>query len=238
MPDPSRSNPIVLPPLRRKRTFNIPGLLARFSDGVARIENQVEPLAAEWDQANAAAANATGPLWIALGDSSTQGVGASDRENSWVYQVRQLLTETTNEPWRLVNLSMSGGRFSDVADHQLPLLPRLGPAALVTCAIGNNDLLWRRGITAIKRDAERTMAMLPHQTMLSRLGGPGKRPRALNGIFEAAEHDGSVSLFDIWRWPSGHGALAEDRFHPSDIGYGHMRDLAWQAISSHLSLTP
>lgn len=232
----SEARPIVLPPLRRKRKLNIPGLIGRFSDGVARIEDQVEPLAAEWDQANAVAANADGPLWIALGDSSTQGVGATDRENSWVQQVHEKLTEATGQPWRLVNLSMSGGRFRDVTEHQLPLLPQLGTAGLVTCAIGNNDLLWRRGIKAIERDARATMQALPPGTLLSRLGGPGKRARKLNAIFEAAETAGTVDLFDIWRWPSGRNALAEDRFHPSDVGYGHMRDLAWEAISSrHVS---
>lgn len=243
MPDSSaadgadRANEILLPPLRRNRKLNIPGLLGRFSDGVARIENQVEPLAVEWDRANALAANADGPLWIALGDSSTQGVGASQRENGWAYQVRSKLEHETGDPWRLINLSMSGGRFTDVTDHQLPLLDRLPEPALVTCAVGNNDLLWRRGISAIMRDAEETMATLPSGTLLSRLSGPGKRPRALNDIFEAAQTDGTVTLFDIWRWPSGRGALAEDRFHPSDVGYAHMRDLAWKAIATELNLT-
>ena len=226
-----------LPRLRRKRRFDLPKLIGRFSEGVAEIEAQVERYAQLWDEANNDARHAAGPLWIALGDSSTQGVGASRWELSWAHTVLERLRETTGDNWRLVNLAMSGGRFADVSDHQIPVLHTMLPKPqLVTCVIGSNDLMWRRRTSGIFADAEEAVDLLPKRTLVSRLNGPGPRPAELNKIFEQGSESKDHQLFNIWDWPSGRGALAADRVHPSDLGYGHMAELAWTPIAAELGL--
>ena len=45
----------------------------------------------------------------------------------------------------------------------------------------------------------------------------------------AAEQRGFV-LFDPWKWPTAKGALARDRFHPSDLGYAFVADQVWDAV--------
>ncbi len=186
-----------------------------------------------WDQANESARCADGPLWVALGDSSTQGVGASTWELGWVPTVLKRLRDETGDPWRVIVLAMSGGRFRDVADRQVPVLrTMLGPADLVTCVIGSNDLMWRRGTKGVLADARDAVEVLPHGTLLSELNGPGPRPAALNDIFKSGQQSRDLQLFNIWNWPSGRGALAQDRIHPSDIGYGHMAELAWTSIET------
>lgn len=227
-----------LPHLRRPRRFDLPKLIGRFSEGVAEIDAQVDDYHQLWDTSNEQARHADGPLWVALGDSSTQGVGASTWKNGWTHSVLAQLRETTGEPWNIVNLAMSGGRFLDVANRQIPVLnTMLRPAALVTCVIGSNDLMWRRRKAGIYRDARICVDRMPTGTLMSRLNGPGPRPGVLNGIFEAGTATKDLSLFNIWNWPSGRNALAADRVHPSDIGYEHMAELAWPAIEATVAST-
>ena len=226
-----------LPKLRRKRRLDLPKLIGRFSDGVAEVDAQVERYAQRWDEANETARSADGPLWVALGDSSTQGIGASTWESGWTHDVLDRLRTASDEPWRLVNLAMSGGRFSDVANRQIPVLnTMLDSPALVTCVIGSNDLMWRVNRRSIYDDAERFADRVPHGVLLSKLNGPGSRPGRLNTIFEQAVSERDAELFNIWNWPSGRGALAADRVHPSDVGYDHMAELAWNAVAKRLGL--
>ncbi len=205
------------------------------SKGVAAIDSQVDEYHQLWDTANEIARSQDGPLWVALGDSSSQGVGASAWENGWTNQMLTRLREQTGESWRLVNLSMSGGRFLDVADRQIPVLnTMLETPQLVTCVIGSNDLMWRVGSRGVTSDATRAIDRLPDGAFVSKLNGPGPRPKLLNTIFEHGASTKNLQLFNIWNWPSGRGALASDRVHPSDVGYQHMTELAWRAVTSNL----
>lgn len=217
--------------------MNIPKILGRFNNGIAKIDEQVGRYHQLWDEHNEVARHDHGPLWVALGDSSSQGVGASDWSNGWTHSVLDRLRDTSGEPWRIVNLSMSGGRFADVTERQLPVLNKLLPApALITCVIGSNDLMWRRGRPeAIYRDARAMVRRLPAGTWLSNLNGPGDRPGRLNEIFADAQAEQELLPFNIWNWPSGRDALAEDMVHPSDVGYRHMADLAWNALEGHIT---
>ncbi len=59
--------------------------------GVRQVHAQVAPYAKAWDAANATALSGQGPLWVVLGDSTAQGIGApsyderssSSRFRSW-----------------------------------------------------------------------------------------------------------------------------------------------------------
>ena len=58
----------------------------------------------------------------------------------------------------------------------------------------------------------------------------------LNTIFERGAETRDHQLFNVWNWPSGRGALAADRVHPSDVGYQHMTELTWSALEENLGL--
>lgn len=75
--------------------------------GVRRVQAKVVPYAMAWQRANLAAIAARGPLWVALGDSMTQGIGASAYDQGWVGQLGRQLTQD-GQPYRIVNLSDSG----------------------------------------------------------------------------------------------------------------------------------
>ncbi len=225
-----------LPPLRRtRRRINLADLAKRLSKGVAKVDATVEPFAAFWDEWNHDQLHAEGPLWVALGDSVTQGVGASSPEASYAMLTYTKLRETTGRPWRLINLSMSGGRFADVIEHQLPTMAAasLQPDA-VSAIVGSNDVIWRRNRRAIVHDARALVDLLPEATLLSQVSDSqgDLRRRSVNKVFQQAGGDGKIHLFNAWAWPTMRGMWAEDKFHPNDKAYIEMHRNVWDAFTA------
>jgi lysophospholipase L1-like esterase len=83
-------------------------------------------------------------LYIALGDSTAQAVGAARPELGYVSRLADDLATRTGRTVRVVNLSVSGARVADLLESQLPvlrtLLERTPEPALVTVSIGANDV--------------------------------------------------------------------------------------------------
>src|SRR5215210_5840784 len=110
--------------------------------GVRQVHAQVAPYAKAWGAANDSALSGAGPLWVVLGDSTAQGIGAPSYDQGYVGQLRAVLNEHSSAPWRVLNFSRSGARATDVLETQLPRLEGLeSPPELVTCAIGANDMI-------------------------------------------------------------------------------------------------
>ena len=64
-----------------------------------------------------------GLLYVALGDSAAQGIGASTPDRGYVGLLAERVRERTSRSVEVVNLSSSGARIGDVLDTQLPALP-------------------------------------------------------------------------------------------------------------------
>src|SRR6476469_1871327 len=143
--------------------------------GVRAVQEQVLPYAVWWESHNRVAAAGAGPLWVALGDSMTQGIGASAPDRGWVGQLSERLVA---RGWdhRLVNLGVNGARVEDVLDRQLPTLEALaadgGPAALVTVVIGSNDIVVRRHRRGLAERFGRMLDLLPEHTVVANLPNP------------------------------------------------------------------
>lgn len=210
--------------------------------GVKVTSGQVDPYRRRWMAANAAALEADGPLWVVLGDSAAQGVGASSPFKGWVGQVRQRLEAHDGHPWRVVNLSVSGARAHDVLDEQLPALWRIGqPIDLVVCAIGGNDM-YRSTSWQVRERFTRLVGVLPapgalgdgQRTVLTTLPqGLGRRRAAIaNDIVRTHAPRRGIEVADLWATtgPPWQGKYAEDMFHPNDIGYGHWADAIFPAL--------
>ena len=55
-----------------------------------------------------------GLLYVALGDSAAQGIGASSPERGYVGLLAERLRETTGRPVELINISRSGAKIEEV----------------------------------------------------------------------------------------------------------------------------
>ncbi len=226
-----------LPPLRRpRRRFNLTDIAKRVLSGVREVDETIEPFAQFWDHQNHEALSRSGPLWVALGDSVTQGIGASDPANSYVHRVLSEMRSRSGQPWRVINLSMSGARFADVIAPQLSTLRESGlKPDLVTAVIGSNDVTWRRDLEGIVGDAGRMLGHLPHGTFLSRLGRTrvDQRRREVNKLIESAASEGAVRTYRAWDWPTASGMWAADRFHPNDRAYTYLGSNLLGALETH-----
>jgi len=139
------------------------GPFGRWADGVTAMREDCMAFAAHWRAHNDQVLDADGPLWVVLGDSTAQGLGAPGPEGGYVGQVLADLRQRTGQPWRVLNLSVSGALARDVLHDQLPRLPA-GPD-LVTCGIGVNDILYT-GPGRLFSDLRALIAAVPDDTVL------------------------------------------------------------------------
>jgi lysophospholipase L1-like esterase len=214
--------------LSGRPTGPVIGLAARVLRGVRLVQDQIEPYAHAWERHNARAVTQDGLLWVALGDSMAQGVGASAYDRGWVGQLAPSLPHH-----RLVNLSFYGARVSDVLDRQLPAMGRLASAPdLVTVVIGSNDLVSRRHREGLPDRVAAMLRQLPRGTVVATQ--PGGRPGAVafNRLLDDAAAAGDLVLaeFRDGRLRSWKGKLSPDHFHPNDLGYAGMADIVREAV--------
>jgi lysophospholipase L1-like esterase len=184
------------------------------------VRAQIEPYAEGWHCANVDALGQSEPLWLVLGDSTAQGIGASAYDRGWVGQLRDRMA-AAGQAWRVVNLSQSGGRVRDVLDDQLPLADRLGLVpALITVAVGANDLRPSRR-DGLEPALEQLTAVLPAGTVIGTIPGRPKTVAPINELIRqwAARHNLRVAETGSAIAPPWRGKLASDWFHPNDVGY-------------------
>jgi lysophospholipase L1-like esterase len=194
--------------------------------GLRQVHAQGALYAAAWEDANRRAAGAQGPLWVVLGDSTAQGVGAPTWDEGYVGQLLVALDAGADpdRPWRVLNLSRSGARTDDVLDRQLPALEALpGSPELVTCAIGANDIVRRTPVPVLEARMRQIIARLPHGAVLATVpqGLQGARTDAANRVIRAEAPAAGLLVADVWAHtgPPWHGKLAADGFHPGALGY-------------------
>jgi lysophospholipase L1-like esterase len=218
------------------------GLLRRLPV-FSRSYGQVDAYARAWDQANETALLADGPLWLVLGDSAAQGVGASAHDLGWVGQVRRRLVAADPRPWRVLNLSRSGARAADVVDRQLPALEALSPAPdLVTCAIGANDIVRRTPEPVLEERLRTIMGRLPPGAVIATLpqGLNAVRTEAANRVIRDGAPAAGLVVADVWArtGPPWHGKLAADGFHPGARGYADWAGAFAEVLDLALATSP
>ena len=201
------------------------GRLARVVlPGVRQVHAQVTRYAADWDEANRLAREGPGPLWVVLGDSTAQGIGAPSWDEGYIGQLRRALDDGSEHRWRVVNLSRSGARADDVLDRQLPALEALDPPPdLVTCAIGANDIVRRTPLPQLEDQLRRIVDRLPKGAVIATVpqGLNPARTEAANRVIRETAPGAGLLVADVWArtGPPWHGKLASDGFHPGALGY-------------------
>lgn len=196
----------------------------------------------------------TGPIvYVALGDSTGSGVGASD--GGYVARLYRQLVELRAES-TLVNLCVSGSTTADVLRDQLEKGVGAEPD-LVTLGIGINDIGHGLTLDQFSKNYDEILSVLKENTVARiivtnipdvstapRIPGPVRSEYKqqiiqFNQRLEeiAARH--GVTLFDVYsittrELPAHPEYFSADGFHPSDEGYELWAQEMWPLIEKVL----
>lgn len=191
-------------------------------------------------------------VYVALGDSTAEGIGASSEEATYVGRVHARLRE--HYPRAVVhNLGVGGATSGDVLAGQVGQAVELAPH-LVTLSVGPNDITGRIAVEAFERNVHAILARLREDTravvVVNSLPDLAVTPRfrrtpmaeavgRLSVLFNeslarrVAEH--GFVLVDLYQpsqveVPTRPELVSRDGYHPSDAGYARWAELLWGGI--------
>ncbi|WP_024355582.1 SGNH/GDSL hydrolase family protein [Leucobacter chironomi] len=186
-------------------------------------------------------------LYLALGDSTAQGIGASSPGRSYVGQLADRIEAHLGEPIAVTNLGVSGAPSNLCARDQLPraakVLARHSPD-LVTLDIGANDIAqWDP--RAFHRNLSAILDALPDHTIVGEvpsfhLPWNDRRVREANRILRTIAADRGLAVVPIYEATRARGVrgilteFAEDAFHPNDRGYEIWADAFWPVVRARI----
>ena len=167
-------------------------------------------------------------LYVAIGDSAAQGIGASRPGRSYVGFVAAHIRSVSAKEVRVVNLGISGATLGVAIAKELPALAKLQPD-IVTVSIGANDMPTFEP-SRFAAQLEQLFAALPQHAIVADLPTfyflpAEKKVRIANALLrEAAARHGIVvvPLHEAMRRQGLWGVttqFAGDLFHPNDRGY-------------------
>jgi acyl-CoA thioesterase I len=195
-------------------------------------------------------------VYVALGDSTVEGIGATSADNNYVGRLDARLRERYPRA-HTVNLGVAGATSWDVLEDQLARAVALRPH-LVTLSIGPNDITAKvpaetyaanldaiLGRLAADTEAVVVVNLLPDLAVTPRFRNRDKAALVaqLSAQFNevvarTAKRHGAL-VVDLYaasrREVPGHPELlAADGYHPSDLGYARWAELMWEAVRTRL----
>ena len=242
-----------------KRAWQVAGSVAGgaglFGGGIAigrllRLDAQRGDYRRAWEDHNLAvlerlaAADPQAPenqrpfLYIALGDSSVQGIGASTVAQSYPARLASAIASVIDREVLLLNASLSGGTVESVELTQIPQLRGLGLLGrtwtpdLVTLSIGGNDVMLEDMTPAKYAERlERVLDALPAGSLISSIPSFSIMPQEARAqqmsdlLVDRTQKAGHVlvdlrSLTLEYSLPTyTFGYHAADFFHPNSAAY-------------------
>jgi acyl-CoA thioesterase I len=202
-------------------------------------------------------ADRTAPLvYVALGDSTVEGIGATSASAHYVARLAERLRAVYPHT-RATNLGVAGATAGDVVARQLEQAIALAPD-LVTLSVGPNDITGRVSVreydrhldTIFTRLRKETAAvvvvnLLPDLAVTPRFANTPARDTVARLSIEfndalarrALEH--GVEVVDLYgpsrvEVMSRPELIASDGYHPSDLGYARWAELLWAGIERRI----
>lgn len=167
-------------------------------------------------------------LYVAIGDSAAQGIGASRPSHSYVGVLARHIRARIGGSLRVVNLGISGATVRIAIESELPKLGRLEPD-IVTVCIGANDIA-SFDEERFARDIRTLFDALPEHAIVADLPSfyflPGqKQVRVANRVLRDAAAERNLTVVNLHARTDRQGLwgvstqFAGDLFHPNDRGY-------------------
>jgi lysophospholipase L1-like esterase len=195
--------------------------------------------------------------YVALGDSTVEGVGASSPELNYVSRLHARLRAVYPNA-RLTNLGAGGATSADVLARQLNRAIELHPH-LVTLSIGPNDITKGVPVTSYERNLETLLGrlssvtpavivanLIPDLAVTPRFARSRERDAVatltvrFNDALARRARAHRVQLVDLYaasrrEVPLQPDLLWSDGYHPSDAGYARWAELLWEGVEARIA---
>jgi len=195
--------------------------------------------------------------YVALGDSTVEGVGATRADFNYVSRLHERL-RTVYPTARVVNLGAGGATSADVLRRQLDRAIALRPH-LVTLSIGPNDITTRVPVAAYERNLDSILGRLRGETTAVTVvnlipdlivtprfrahrerDALGRQTVLFNGAVERRGRAHGAELVDLYaasqrEVPVRPELIGADGYHPSDVGYARWAELVWVGIQARIA---
>jgi acyl-CoA thioesterase I len=199
----------------------------------------------------------TAVLYVALGDSTVEGVGASSPERNYVSRLHERL-RTIYPHARMTNLGVGGATSADVLLRQLDRAIGLRPH-LVTLAIGPNDITTRVSAATYEKNVDTILGRLRHETaavvvvnLIPDLAvtprfsqsrardAVGRQTIVFNEALERKARTHGAELVDLYaasqrELPQHPELVWSDGYHPSDAGHARWAELVWSGVAARIT---
>jgi acyl-CoA thioesterase-1 len=208
-------------------------IVVLYAASLAELYSQLGRYKNYWERNNQSASPSGGQQYVALGDSTAQGIGASKPSRGYVGIISRDLSSRRGQPVDAINLSKSGAKVRDVLDRQIPAMKLLNITGdtVVTMEIGANDMI-DFDASKFEKEMDGVMSQLPRQALITDLPYfSGSRYRSKEANVQAANkimyrlaakyHFELLPLHERMKQEKGIRTFAPDFFHPSDYAYRH-----------------
>lgn len=173
---------------------------------------------------------------LILGDSLTQGVGASSKQTAYPTLLAQ------HSGWQVINGGVSGNTSAQALERLPKLLDEHQPQ-LVIVSIGGNDFLQRKPATETQANISQSIQLsqqsgakvllvaVPYLSLAAAIGHPSD-----HAMYEKLAQEHQVYLLqDAWSDVLGDKDLRSDAVHANDAGYAQfhavlieqLQDIGW-----------
>jgi acyl-CoA thioesterase I len=193
--------------------------------------SQVQRYQNYWSKRNTRSIESGSVDYVAIGDSTAQGIGAGTPKHSYVEYIAQYLEESSGSKPRVVNLSKTGATIAQANEVQVPQLRTLpiSDKTVITVSIGANNIN-NFEQTRFENDIDELFQALPKQAIVadipsftgSRYGSGEVVVEVANRILYAKAQEYGFKLVPLHeKTKANHSLLmlAPDWFHPSARSY-------------------
>ena len=198
-----------------------------------------------------------GVMYVALGDSTVEGIGATTPDRNYVSRLHERL-RAVYPAARVVNLGVGGATSADVLLRQLDRAIELRPQ-LVTLSIGPNDITTRVPASVYEKNLDTILGRLRHETtavtvvnLIPDLAvtprfnrspareAVGRQTVVFNEALERQGRAHGAELVDLYavsrrEVPLRPELIWSDGYHPSDAGYARWAELVWTGVVARIA---
>jgi lysophospholipase L1-like esterase len=196
-------------------------------------------------------------LYVALGDSTVEGIGATGPDTTYVARLHARLRAVYPRA-TVANLGVGGATSADVVQGQLERATLLRPQ-LVTLSIGPNDITGHVPLPEYERQVETifrrlagetgavvVVTLLPDLAVTPRFRGRPAAPTVgeltvrFNASLARLARRYGIEIVDLYEpsraeVPRRPELIAADGYHPSDEGYARWAELVWRGVERRLA---